>query len=519
MTQKLKIGRALISVSDKTGLVEFARGLAALGIEIISTGGTARALTDAGLKVTPVSEITGFPEILDGRVKTLHPAIYGGILARRIPEHLEQIEKQGIAPIDLVVVNLYPFQETVSRKDATFAEAIENIDIGGPSMLRAAAKNHESVAVVVRPQRYGEILDQLEKTGEISADFRFKLAVEAFAHTAEYDRAITAYLQEKAAECQIESKSFPDRYSLDGLKVMDLRYGENPHQRAAFYRSPGPAFGIAGGRILQGKELSYNNIVDAEAALRLVSEFTAPAAVIVKHTNPCGVAVSTDLVGAYRTAFAADPVSAFGGIVALNGVLDASTAAEMVKTFLEVVVVPGCEPEALEILRTKPGLRVLVVHQEAARDLPVIKTVSGGFLVQEPDRETLVPAQLRTVTRRAPTEAEMADLQFAFTVVKHVKSNAIVVAANGRTLGIGAGQMNRVGAAEIALKQAGENCRGAVLASDAFFPFRDTVDAAAASGISAIIQPGGSNRDEESIAAADEHGLAMVFTGIRHFQH
>jgi len=513
--------RVLISVSDKTGVVEFARGLEALGLEIISTGGTAKTLAGAGLKVTLVSEVTGFPEILDGRVKTLHPAVHGGILARRVPEHLQQIESQGIAPIDLVVVNLYPFRETVSRADATLADAIENIDIGGPSMIRAAAKNHESVAVVVRPERYGEVLDQLERTGGIDAGLRFKLAVEAFAHTAAYDQAIAAYLQGIVGERRSDSAEtdLPEECAVSGRKIMDLRYGENPQQRAAFYRCPGPETGIAGGRILQGKELSYNNIVDAEAAWDLVGEFEQPAVVIIKHTNPCGVAVRPSLVEAYREAYKADPVSAFGGIVGLNRPLDPETAAEMVKTFLEVVVAPGCDQEALEILKARQGLRVLVAGGRRRETQPLIKTVSGGFLVQDVDRETIIENQLRVVTDRKPTGAEMADLKFGFAVVKHVKSNAIVIVKDGCTLGIGAGQMNRVGAAEIALKQAGDRCQGAMLASDAFFPFRDTVDLAASYGIAAIIQPGGSNKDDESIAAANEHRMAMVLTGMRHFRH
>jgi phosphoribosylaminoimidazolecarboxamide formyltransferase/IMP cyclohydrolase len=506
--------RALISVSDKRGLEDFAWGLSELGYEIISTGGTARALQERGIPVTPVSAVTGFPEILEGRVKTLHPKIHGGILAKRVPEHLKQLEEQGIGLIDLVVVNLYPFRETVSRPGVTLEEAIENIDIGGPSLVRAAAKNYTYVAVVVNPDRYPLVLEQLRSKGEVDPATRFELAVEAFAHTAAYDAAIAQYLSNVRV-----GSPFPPVVAVVGEKVQDLRYGENPHQRAAFYREVGAAGGLAFARQLQGKELSFNNLMDAQAAWALASEFPQPACVIIKHNNPCGAAVAEAPAEAYRRAFAADPVSAFGGIVGFNAPVDVPTAQEMVKTFLEVVVAPACLPEALEVLRQKEGLRVLEVPGAAGGRLWDIKALSGGFLVQEADLAEDRPEEWRVVTKRVPTASEMEELRFAWKVVKHVKSNAIVVTKGRVTLGVGAGQMNRVGAAKIALEQAGENARGAVLASDAFFPFPDTVELAAQAGITAIIQPGGSVRDEEAIAACDRHGLAMVFTGRRHFKH
>ncbi|WP_027717807.1 bifunctional phosphoribosylaminoimidazolecarboxamide formyltransferase/IMP cyclohydrolase [Desulfovirgula thermocuniculi] len=509
--------RALISVSDKTGLVEFARGLVDLGAELISTGGTARALKDAGLPVKYVSEVTGFPEILGGRVKTLHPAIHAGILALRTPEHLKQLAEHDLLPIDLVVVNLYPFRETVSRPGVTFEEALENIDIGGPAMLRAAAKNHRHVLVVVNPARYSQVLEALRQ-GRVDDRLRLELAREAFAHTAAYDAAIASYLQGQLQEEDL----FPPAYVLAAELRQVLRYGENPHQKAAFYRDPtarGPS--IAGAVQLAGKELSYNNILDLDAALALVREFAEPTAVIVKHNNPCGVASAPDLATAYRRAYEGDPVSAFGGIVACNREVDAATAREMSRIFLEAVIAPGFSAEALEILTQKPDLRLLKTGplEEASAERWEVRRVSGGLLVQERDREVIRPAQLKTVTAKEPTSEQMAELIFAMTIVKHVKSNAIVVTKDRQLLGVGAGQMNRVGAARLALAQAGEKARGAVLASDAFFPFRDTVDEAARYGIAAIIQPGGSLRDQDSIEACNEHGIAMVFTGIRHFKH
>lgn len=510
--------RALISVSDKTGVVAFAQALAARGVEIVSTGGTARALHEAGVPVVPVSDVTGFPECLDGRVKTLHPRIHGGILAvRDNPKHLAQMEQYGIKGIDIVAVNLYPFRETTARLDATLAEAVENIDIGGPAMIRAAAKNFRFVTVVTDPADYDTVLQELDRDGAVSYATRLRLARQAFAHTAAYDACIAAYLAGQLGEGK-----FPRQVHLIFDKVADLRYGENPHQQAAFYREryhAGP--GVATARQLHGKELSYNNIVDLEAAFRLVAEFSQPAAAIIKHTNPCGTAIGATLAEAYRKAYAADPVSAFGGIIGLNREVDEETARAISQLFVEAVIAPGYTPEALAVLTQKKNIRLMATDApfntiSAALDF---KRVSGGLLVQEGDVFDAKRDEMRVVTRREPTPEHWEELLFAWKVVKHVKSNAIVVAAGGQTLGVGAGQMNRVGAAQIALQQAGEKARGAVLASDAFFPFRDTVDAAAQAGIAAIIQPGGSVRDEESIAAADEAGIAMVFTGVRHFRH
>ncbi|NPV26144.1 MAG: bifunctional phosphoribosylaminoimidazolecarboxamide formyltransferase/IMP cyclohydrolase [Firmicutes bacterium] len=515
----MKKRRALISVSNKTGIVELAKSLVDLEFEIVSTGGTAQYLQAAGVPVTPVSQVTGFPEILDGRVKTLHPKIHGGILARRIPEHLNQLDEHAITPIDLVAVNLYPFRETISKPGVTLEEAIENIDIGGPSMVRSAAKNYQDVIVLVNPERYEEVLKQLMETGNVSPDLRQQLAAEAFAHTAEYDRLIAAFLQ--GLNQADKPAVFPEQLVLVGEKIQDLRYGENPHQRAAFYRLAGVQGGLANAKQLNGKELSYNNIVDLESAWAIVSEFDEPAAVIIKHTNPCGTAIGADLAEAYRKAYAADPLSAYGGIVALNRPVDRLTAEEMAKIFLEAVIAPAYDHEALAILQKKQNLRVLAVEPIRTKQGSCwqVKTVQGGFVVQDVDEGSLDDVELKVVTDRQPTEREWEDLRFTWQVVKHVKSNAIVVGTGGQTLGVGAGQMNRVGAAKIALEQAGEKARGAVLASDAFFPFRDTVDEAAKAGITAIIQPGGSIRDAECIQAANEHGIAMVFTGMRHFKH
>lgn len=504
--------RALISVSDKTGVVPFARGLSELGYEIISTGGTYKLLSEAGVKVAKVSDITGFPEILDGRVKTLHPAIHGGILALRNEEHLNQLAANHIGTIDIVAVNLYPFRETIKKPGVSLAEAIENIDIGGPAMIRAAAKNYQGVIVVVNPACYEKVLASLKEKGDVDQDMRFMLAVEAFSHTAAYDSMISRYLAE------IKGEALPDSFALAGEKVYELRYGENPHQKAAFYRDMMPVRGLADAEQLNGKELSYNNIIDAEAAYLLVQEFEEPACVIIKHTNPCGVALGENLREAFDRAFAADPVSAFGGIVAFNRVVDIKAAEKAAEFFMEVVIAPGYEEEALDFLKSKKNLRILKLENGLKPKLAV-RSVLGGFLVQESGDKDLAPDGLQAVTRLKPGEEEIKDLIFAWKVVKHVKSNAIVIAKDRATVGIGAGQMNRVGAARIALEQGGEKCRGAVMASDAFFPFKDTVELAARYGIKAIIQPGGSMRDGESIEACDEHGISMVFTGIRHFKH
>ncbi|MBO8127723.1 MAG: bifunctional phosphoribosylaminoimidazolecarboxamide formyltransferase/IMP cyclohydrolase [Peptococcaceae bacterium] len=514
----MQVKRALVSVSDKTGIVTFARGLHELGIEILSTGGTARALHESGVPVTEVSAETGFPEILGGRVKTLHPKIHGGILALRTPDHLNQLREFGIKPIDLVVVNLYPFKKTVAREGVTLSEAIENIDIGGPAMIRAAAKNYQYVGVVVNPARYTEVLTALRDNGDLDGDLRVTLAQEAFAHTAHYDAAIASYLTDFSPR----REQFPAEIALPFERVQILRYGENPHQKAAFYRDlrvRGACIGNA--QKLHGKELSYNNILDLNAALELVREFDDPAAVIIKHNNPCGAATDEVLARAYRRAYQGDPVSAFGGIVALNREVDRETAEEMHKIFLEAVIAPGFTREALEVLTSKKNLRLLRTGEisRLTPDWMDIRKVNGGLLVQEADRELVPSSKYRIVTGVKPTAEQLAEMAFAFKIVKHVKSNAIVVTKDRMLLGVGAGQMNRVGAARIALEQAGEKARGAVLASDAFFPFADTVNEAAKAGIAAIVQPGGSVRDEESIAAANEHGIAMVFTGQRHFRH
>jgi phosphoribosylaminoimidazolecarboxamide formyltransferase/IMP cyclohydrolase len=511
----MKIERALISVSDKTGVVEFARVLHGLGVEIISTGGTMKTLKEAGIPVVYVSEITGFPEIMDGRVKTLNPYIHGGILAiRDNPDHVQAMRHHKIKGIDMVVVNLYPFRQTVAKPDVTLGEAVENIDIGGPAMIRAAAKNFAYVAVVVNPANYGLIADELTKKGEISQEIRMELAREAYSHTAEYDACIARYLAG-----QLGQGRFPARLQLVFDKVQDLRYGENPHQQAAFYREQGfSGPGVAGARQLHGKELSFNNIVDLEAAFNIVNEFAAPAATIIKHTNPCGTGTGNSLAAAYAKAYEADPVSAFGGIIGLNREVDKATAEQIGQLFAEAVIAPGYSAEALAVLSEKKNVRLLAAEFGKSADAMDIKRISGGILVQDTDAGDPA-AKMTVVSKRQPTAAELEQLDFAWKVVKHVKSNAIVVAADNRTIGVGAGQMNRVGAANIALTQAGEAAEGAVLASDAFFPFRDTVDAAAKAGITAIIQPGGSVRDEESIKAADEQGIAMVFTGVRHFKH
>lgn len=508
--------RALISVSDKSGIVELARELQGLGFEILSTGGTKKVLEEAGLPVKGVSEVTGFPEILGGRVKTLHPKIHGGILARLDQAgHHKELEEHGIIPIQIVCVNLYPFQETIARQEASLEEAIENIDIGGPTLLRAAAKNHEHVTVLIDPADYPEVLAQLRERGEVSRETRRQLAAKAFRHTAAYDALIAEYLTGLTGE------EFPERLTVTYELQQPLRYGENPHQRAAFYRQPlGSPSSLPYARQLHGKELSYNNINDAEAALQIVKEFSEPAAVAVKHTNPCGVGRGSTLAEAFARAYASDPVSIFGGIVALNREVDLETAKQLEEIFLEVVIARSFAPEALEVLTKKKNLRLLAIPLEAPlAGERKLTSIGGGLLVQEYDYFTLEQAQISVPTKRQPTAEEWEALRFGWKVVKHVKSNAIVVCTKEMTLGVGAGQMNRVGAAKIALEQAGEKARGAVLASDAFFPMPDTVEVAAAAGITAIIQPGGSIRDADSIQAADRHQIAMVFTGIRHFKH
>ncbi len=517
------VKRALISVSDKRGVTELAGALTKHGFEILSTGGTARLLRDNGLAVTDVSAVTGFPEIMDGRVKTLHPKIHGGLLGRRDVDAAVMAEHQ-IDPIDLLVVNLYPFRETIARPGCSIEEAIENIDIGGPAMLRAAAKNHAAVAVVVDPEDYGELTQALaEGGGDIPADLRCRLAAKAFAHTAAYDAAIAGYLNSQPAYS--EPNAFPQQYAAGFEKKLDLRYGENPHQRAAFYTEGSDAPGIGGARQLQGKALSFNNIADADAALECVRQFDQPACVIVKHANPCGVAVDRDIGEAYRRAYSTDPTSAFGGIIAFNRPLDGATARAIIeRQFVEVILGPAINEDAGEILSAKKNVRVLTMPS-LEQPLPIahdFKRVTGGLLVQTRDDLMVSEDQLKVVSHRRPTEQEMADLLFAWKVVKFVKSNAIVFARAGMTIGVGAGQMSRVYSTRIAAikaADAGLEVTGSVMASDAFFPFRDGVDAGAEHGIRAIIQPGGSIRDDEVIAAADEHGMAMVFTGVRHFRH
>jgi phosphoribosylaminoimidazolecarboxamide formyltransferase / IMP cyclohydrolase len=510
--------RALISVSDKAGIVELAVGLIELGFEIISTGGTARTLRDAGLKVTDASSVTGFPEILGGRVKTLHPTIHAAILARIDQEDQRQeLRDLGINPIELVVVNLYPFEQTVAREGVELAEAVENIDIGGPTMLRAAAKNHTNVAVVVNPDRYAEVLNELKSNGSISSATRLSLAAETFNHTAGYDTAIAAYFK-TLPEAGVEH--YPDRLSITFNKVQNLRYGENPQQVAAFYAAAGKPAGLAAAEQLQGKELSFNNLNDLNAAWELVSEFKNPTAVAVKHANPCGVGSALTLEEAYRLAFEADPVSIFGGVVALNRPVDAATAAQLSKIFLEVIAAPQFTEDAVAVLQQKKDIRLLQMDAALTeKERYDIKKIAGGVLLQSIDAEPVDVRKGAVVTERVPTEAEWEALSFAQTVVKHVRSNAIVIAGSGQTYGIGAGQMSRIGAARIALNQAGDKAKGAALGSDAFFPFSDTVEEAASAGVTAIVQPGGSLKDQETIEACDRLGLTMVLTGRRYFKH
>jgi phosphoribosylaminoimidazolecarboxamide formyltransferase / IMP cyclohydrolase len=511
---------ALLSVSDKAGLVELARQLVQeFGFDIISSGGTAAALKVAGLPVTKVSDYTGSPEILGGRVKTLHPRIHGGILARRdVAQDVADLEQQQIRPIDLVVVNLYPFEQTVAQTDVTLAEAIEQIDIGGPAMLRASAKNFAHLTVLCNPAQYTPYLEELRQTqGQVSLEFRQAAALQAFQHTAAYDRAIAAYLEQQSPTAD----GLPQTFHLSGSQRQALRYGENPHQPAAWYQTGTVPSGWAAATKLQGKELSYNNLVDLEAARSIMAEFATdqPAATIIKHNNPCGSALGSTVLEAYQKALNADPVSAFGGIVALNRAIDTATAEALTQLFLECVVAPGCDDEARSLLQKKGNLRVLILPDLQTSPAYQVKDIAGGFLVQAADRALTLAQDWQIVSEKQPTPAQLEDLQFAWKICKHVKSNAIVVAGDRATLGIGAGQMNRVGSVKIALEQAGEKAQGAVLASDGFFPFDDSVRTAAAAGIAAIVQPGGSLRDADSIAAANELGLVMAVTGMRHFLH
>lgn len=510
--------RALLSVSDKTGIVDFAKELEALGYEIISTGGTASALSNGGVAVTEVSEITGFPECLDGRVKTLHPMVHAGILAMRDnPEHMKQLEKLNVTPIDIVAINLYPFKKTILKEDVAFEEAIENIDIGGPTMIRAAAKNWQDVCVVVSPEDYKTVIDGL-KSGKMTREHKLSLAWKVFEHTANYDAMIAAYLRRKTGV------PFPETITFTYEKAQDLRYGENPHQDAAFYKDAAGHYDgtLAAAEQLWGKELSYNNINDTNGALDVLKEFPEkPCAVGVKHANPCGVGLGETIFEAYTKAYNADPVSIYGGIVALNRPCDEKTAAELSKIFLEIVVAPEFDEAALQILKGKKNIRLLRLPEIMRKNTPDMldfKKVAGGLLVQKLDC-SVFGAQLGVVTKRAPTDEEMEALEFGWRVVKHAKSNAIVLSKDGRTVGVGPGQTNRITALELAIKYAGENAPGSVMASDAFFPFSDCVEAAARAGVTAIIQPGGSIHDEDSIKACDEHGIAMVFTGMRHFKH
>ena len=522
---------ALLSVSDKTGIVEFAQALHAQGVRLLSTGGTAKLLADKGLPVTEVAEITGFPEMLDGRVKTLHPRVHGGILARRdLPEHMAALKEHGIDTIDLLVVNLYPFAQATAKADCTLANAIENIDIGGPTMLRSAAKNWQDVAVIIDPVDYEQVLTEM-KAGQITRTTKFMLAKKVFAHTAAYDGMISNYLSSlqpgaEEAEAAVPAREpYPAVYSLQLSKTQDMRYGENPHQSAAFYREAQPAAGsLASWTQLQGKALSYNNIADADAAWECVKTFEAPACVIVKHANPCGVAVGGTLTEAYQKAWKTDPTSAFGGILAFNRPLDEATARQIGdnKQFVEVLIAPSVTPEARAILAPKQNVRVLEVALGKETNAMDFKRVGGGMLLQSPDVKNVGPAELRVVTKLAPTAQQMDDLMFAWKVAKFVKSNAIVFCAGGMTLGVGAGQMSRVDSARIARIKAGNadlSLQGSAVASDAFFPFRDGLDVVIDEGASCVIQPGGSMRDDEVIAAADERGIAMVFTGTRHFRH
>jgi len=522
----LPVRRALLSVSDKTGLVDLARALAARNVELLSTGGTAKAIREAGLPVKDVSDLTGFPEMMDGRVKTLHPVVHGGLLGRAGTDDAVMAE-HGIAPIDLLVLNLYPFESVTARADCTLADAVENIDIGGPAMLRSAAKNFARVAVATSPDQYEALLAELAANdGQLSAARRFELSVAAFNRVAQYDAAISNYLSavtDTRAAVPVREE-YPAQMNSTFVKVMDLRYGENPHQSGVFYRDLYPVPGTLATFVqLQGKELSYNNLADADAAWECVRQFDVPACVIVKHANPCGVAVAADVGAAYELAYNTDPTSAFGGILAFNRTLDAATAKAILdRQFVEVLIAPDYEPAALEYATKKANVRVLRIPAGEARNNYDSKRIGSGLLIQSADNRGMTADELKTVTQRAPTAAELRDLLFAWRVAKYVKSNAIVYAKDERTIGVGAGQMSRVYSARIAgikAADAGLVVPGSVMASDAFFPFRDGLDAAAEAGITAVIQPGGSMRDAEVIAAADEHGIAMVFTGVRHFRH
>lgn len=553
MTQSRKIKRALISLSDKTGAVEFAQALAGFGVEIVSTGGTAKSLRDAGLDVTDVADVTGFPEMMDGRVKTLHPKIHGAFLALRDNDnHVASMVEHGIEPIDMIVVNLYPFEETVAKDGVSLEDAVENIDIGGPAMIRSASKNWRDVAVVTDPRLYSELIAELgSNEGSLSLETRQRLAVLAYTRTASYDLAISSFLAGQLTEDQLQSieplnplqnlafiesydveesdgageatDRFAEEIDIQLTKISDLRYGENPHQRAAIY-TVGSGGGVANAEQLHGKEMSFNNYVDAEAAWNLVQDLDALAVAIIKHTNPSGVGIGTNNLEAYRRALSTDSVSAFGGIVAFNRKVDADAARAVIEVFSEVIVAPDFDADAVEIFRSKKNLRILRVSttNNDQRSTNEYKQISGGFLVQDRDVYKVAESDLRTVTKREPTSAERGAMLLAWTVCKHVKSNAIVLANETQTIGVGSGQMNRVDSVRIAAMRAERfdlPVKGSALASDAFFPFRDNVDEAASMGVTAIIQPGGSVKDDESIAAADEHGIAMVFTGYRHFKH
>jgi len=516
-----RIQRAILSVTDKTGLVEFARKLESLGVELVSTGGTAKLLRDSGIQVKDISELTGFPEMLDGRVKTLHPKVHGGILHRReIASHRSAVAEHGIQPIDMVVVNLYAFEKTAAKPGVEMEELIENIDIGGPSMIRSAAKNFHDVAVVTSPADYDAIAQEMASHGgELSSATKWRLAQKAFATTAAYDSAIASTLERASANGHFElrvAEGFPATLRMSFQKVMDLRYGENPHQKAAMY-SDGSGKGVANGRQLQGKELSYNNIVDLQAAWDLAQEFEEPVVAIIKHTNPCGTATGKNLREAYKRALECDPVSAFGGVIGVNRVIDGAAAEEMAKLFLEVIAAPGFDDEAKTKFAAKKNLRLVEVLPSDQKW--VLKNVSGGMLVQDADIRPLTEADLKVVTKRAPTSEEKRAMLFGWKVCKHVKSNAILYVRDGQTVGVGAGQMSRVDSCKIGAMKAQLPLKGTVAASDAFFPFPDGVEEIAKAGSTAIIPPGGSVRDQEVIEAADRHGMAMIFTGVRHFRH
>lgn len=524
MSDLRKISRALISVSDKTGIVDFARALTDQGVELLSTGGTYRLLSENTIAVTEVSDYTGFPEMMDGRVKTLHPKVHGGILGRRGHDDAVMTE-HGIKPIDMVVVNLYPFAATVADPNCDLPTAIENIDIGGPTMVRSAAKNHKDVAIVVNASDYKTVIDEMRNNGgQLNYDSRYQLMVKAFEHTAGYDGMIANHFG--ARNTANEKRDFSDTYNVQYFKTQEMRYGENPHQKAAFYTEANPTeASVATAKQLQGKELSFNNIADTDAALECVKQFDQPACVIVKHANPCGVSVAVDIATAYELAFATDPESAFGGIIAFNRELDAATAAAICeKQFVEVIIAPSVAADAVEVVAAKKNVRLLECGAwgcERPQDFDY-KRVNGGLLIQDRDNGMITEQDLKVVSERTPSEAEMTDMLFAWKVAKMVKSNAIIYARNNQTIGVGAGQMSRINSARIAgikAEHAGLEIKGAVMASDAFFPFRDGIDNAGAAGISCIIQPGGSMRDDEVIAAANEHGMAMVFTGMRHFRH